>query len=122
MASHQKVDLVASDYYEKELKFQDKIDGLKNTNALADKFAAELNAESIVLHYPAALNGKKLIGEILLYRPSDANMDQKFSVLRNDKGTQVLPLKKTKRGYYKLQCTLEVEGKKYYYEEPVQIN
>jgi hypothetical protein len=122
MSVHQKVDLVSADYYEKELRFQGKIDGLKNTADLPAGFAFEVVANKIILHYPQALPWKRISGEICFYRPSDSQRDEKFKALPDTNNIQTFQLKNPKRGLYKLLCDLEADGKKYYYEESIQLN
>ncbi len=119
---HQKVDLVSADYYEKELLFQSKIDGMKNTSELTNGFSCETRSDSVMLHYPEALRHKKVSGEIVFYRPSDSGRDEKFNAAPDANGRQGFQLKHHKRGYYKLLCEVEADGKKYYYEEPIQLN
>jgi hypothetical protein len=122
MSWNLKTDLVSADYYEKEVKYQEKIDGMKNTQALGEGFSLEKTNGAFVLHYPSLLTGKKMKGEILFYRPSDSDKDERFKAESDAKGTQQLTLKTPTRGLYKIQCDIEVEGSHYYFEEPVQIN
>ncbi len=122
MAMHQKVDLVSVDYYEKELLFQDKINGMKNTLELKGAFSSETSAGSVTLHYPLALTGKAVSGEIFFYRPSDSKKDEKFNAAPDNTGTQRFQLRNYKRGLYKLLCEIEADGKKYYYEQSLQLN
>ncbi|MFI5148157.1 MAG: FixH family protein [Bacteroidia bacterium] len=122
LSSRQKADLVSADYYEKEVKYQEKINGIKNTAGLSGCFTSETKAGSVVLYYPSALAGKKIKGEILFYRPSDSERDEHFTADPDQRGSQQFILKHPLRGLYKLQCDIEVEGSKYYFEEPVQIN
>jgi hypothetical protein len=117
----QKSDLVATDYYEKEVKYQGTIDGIKNTAMLPVGFSTETTHNTIVFHYPSSFSGKKVKGEFLLYRPSDSEKDQKF-IASDTGGVQSLVLKNPLKGLYKLECDLEVDGAKYYFEEPIQIN
>jgi hypothetical protein len=122
MSVHQKVDLVSADYYEKEIRFQGKIDGLKNTSALAVGFTFEILSNKVILHYPISLPRKLISGEIYFYRPSDSAMDEKFTAKPDTNNIQMFQLKNPKRGLYKLLCDLEADGKKYYYEESIQLN
>jgi hypothetical protein len=121
-SARQKSDLVSTDYYEKEVKYQEKIDGMKNTSGLDGKFTFDVEAGTVTLRYPAALCGKKVKGEILFYRPSDSDKDEHFIPAPDKDGVQQLKLKSPQKGIYTLQCDMEVEGKKYYFEEPVQLN
>ncbi|MGZ4076494.1 MAG: FixH family protein, partial [Bacteroidia bacterium] len=77
MCMHQKDDLVSEDYYEKELVFQNKIDETNNANALNEKIKHFITDENMELKFPSVFKDKKVSGEILFFRPSDASKDFK---------------------------------------------
>ena len=59
------IDLVTTNYYEKELKYQDQIDKINNTNSLKENIKIEYNGNVILITYPAVQ--KDISGEISLY-------------------------------------------------------
>ena len=71
----QKVDLVAPDYYAKELKVESEIVKMKNEAALVEKPKVSLSNDQLLISFPAAFNDKKITGSVLVYKPSDANAD-----------------------------------------------
>ena len=71
----QKVDLVAPDYYAKELKFESEIVKMKNEAALVEKPKVALIDDQLHITFPAAFLGKNITGSVLVYKPSDANAD-----------------------------------------------
>jgi hypothetical protein len=64
------IDLVTKDYYETELKYQEQINKINNTNSLKEGLKLEYNGKSIIINYPA--DKSKISGEISFYKPSDA--------------------------------------------------
>jgi hypothetical protein len=81
-SSSQKMDLVTTDYYAKELKYQEKIDAMKNVHQLSDTVKYEMNEGKLTIVFPKDFAGKKITGDVLLYCPSDEDKDvtQNFSV------------------------------------------
>jgi hypothetical protein len=71
----QKVDLVAPDYYAKELKFESEIVKMKNEAALVEKPKVSLSNDQLLISFPSAFKDKKITGSVLVYKPSDANAD-----------------------------------------------
>ena len=68
------VDLVADDYYEQELKYQDEIDKKNRTNNLTEQIEIILEKENLKLTYPKLIAGN-ISGKINFYRPSDQKLD-----------------------------------------------
>ena len=71
----QKVDLVAPDYYARELNFESEIVKMKNEAALVEKPKVSLSNDQLLISFPAAFKDKKITGSVLVYKPSDANAD-----------------------------------------------
>ena len=66
-SSTQNTDLVTTDYYEKELKYQDKIDEIARTAALKAPVEYRLENNTLTIIFPKDFTGKKLVGEAVLY-------------------------------------------------------
>lgn len=98
-SSMQKTDLVTTDYYAKELKYQDKIDEMKRAGALSAEIKCEIKDTQLVIEFPKDFTGKKLEGEAVLYCPADESRDIKkgFSVLD---APVLLPVPSVKAGQY----------------------
>ena len=117
-SSIQKTDLVTTDYYAKELKYQDKIDEMKRVSALSAPVKYQLKDNKVIIDFPKDFNGKKLTGEALLYCPSDENRDirQTFSILDEPLKMKV-PV--TKSGLYQLQLSWQDGKTSYYFENKI---
>ena len=114
-----KVDLVSPDYYEQELKFQDKLNGLRNTDSLHLHFKTETDRHKISLVYPAQWKGQPVEGKILFYRPSDSALDLSFMASQGTQGQQVFASDRFRLGAYKMLCDFKVGGRKFCYEESI---
>lgn len=120
MAMHQNVDLVSKDYYEQELKFQDKIDKGNRTNALKEPLTWEIKHGSLLLKFPEQFKGKKISGSIYFFRPSDETMDKTIP-LSADTLQLNIPTNQLKKGLYKMQINWEANKEEYYNEGIIQI-
>ena len=120
-SSNQKMDLVTTDYYEKELKYQQKIDAMDKVSQLSDTVRYALKAGQLDIVFPKDFSGKTITGDLLLYCPSDEDRDvkQAFSVLDN---LVSVPVQSLKRMEYQIQLSWQVDGNTYYLEKKLLIN
>ena len=119
-SSTQKVDLVTIDYYAKELKYQERIDAVKRTQALSAPVTHEIIDQQIVFHFPKEFAAKKMSGSVLFYCPSDENKDleKKFFAAT---GNFSMPLSAVQKGAYELQVSWQAEGVAYYFEKKILL-
>lgn len=111
------IHLVTENYYEKEIKYQEQIE--------REKSAAQLNRE--VLLFDAASKvilldlpiGAK--GELQLFRPSDARLDQLLPLEIKDSGKTSISLNQLKPGYWRVKLTWIEDGVEYYEESKITI-
>jgi len=114
-------ELVDKDYYAQELKFQQRIDAMKNANGLANAINYSVNGHQVLVHYPAELVSGDFSGEIIFFRPSDASRDFKFLMQPGKDGRQILEGKALVHGLYKMQMNWQQNGKKYFIEGVIFI-
>lgn len=119
-SSTQKRDLVTSDYYAKELKYQERIDAENRTKALSSAVKYEIIDQQMVISFPKEFTGKAINGSILLYCPSDNNKDieQKFST---SAGTIAMPLPPANKGQHEVQVTWEANNIGYYFQNKLTL-
>ncbi len=113
------VDLVASNYYENELKYQDQINKINNSNSLKEPLKVEVTEGGLYLQYPK--EAADVTGEIAFYRPSDARGDFKLPVKPEVGGKQFVSTVSLKKGMWKVQVNWKSGGKDYFNEEKVMI-
>ena len=120
-SSSQKMDLVTTDYYAKELKYQQKIDAMNSVSQLSDTVKYKMNDGKLAIVFPKDFAGKKLTGSVVLYCPSDEDKDvkQDFSI----EDTPVfLTIPAGNKKEYDLQLTWQANGTNYYFEKRLLIN
>jgi len=114
------MDLVTTDYYAKELKYQDRIDETTRANELSAPLQYRVIDNQLTIAFPADFSGKALTGEAVLYCPSDEGSDkrQSFSV---ENSTVVIPLSDMRKGYYEIQVSWKSGGIAYYAEKKMAL-
>lgn len=100
----QDVNLVADDYYQQELVYEDQINRIKNTESLEIKPALVLKGNYVELTFPQELSPK---GTILFFRPSDAKMDRRISVALGVDNKQQIDFSKAEKGIVEGETDLE---------------
>ncbi len=119
-SSMQKTDLVTTDYYDKELKYQDKIDEMNRVAALSDSVGYVIKDNSLMIKFPKDFAGKKLVGEAVLYCPSDEQKDIKKQFSLQDESLQLLmPAASSK--IYELQLSWKDANVTYYFEKKIYL-
>lgn len=117
----QKVDLETDDYYDQELKFQQKIDRVRQTGALETQPTWEVQPGALLLRFPAQFDGKPVSGSICFFRPSDKALDTNVLLPVTTGGTQCISTRSLKKGVYKMQLSWHAGTAGYYNEGILQI-
>ena len=115
------VNLVADDYYEQELKYQNEIDKKERTNQLAEQVAIKLQNENLKISYPK-LFASNISGKINFYRPSDQKLDFALDIKTDTTGLQFVPIQKLAKGFWKIKVDWLYSGKEYLNEKNIVIN
>lgn len=119
-SSTQTTDLVTTDYYAKELKYQDKIDEIKRVSELTAPVECGLSDNALTIQFPKDFAGKQLAGEAVLYCPSDEKKDMKKIFSLKDETLQI-PIPAGNKGQYELHLTWQDGGVTYYFEKKIFI-
>ena len=111
------IHLVTENYYEKEIKYQEQIEREKSAAAL-DRVVLEFeeSTKTILLNLPV---GSK--GDLQLFRPSDARLDQKLPLEIKSPGKIAIPLENLRSGYWRVQLTWTENGVEYYEEKKINL-
>ncbi|GAB4376997.1 MAG: FixH family protein [Salibacteraceae bacterium] len=94
------VDLVATDYYARELNFQSTIDARANAAGLKDSLVIERKSDAIVFKLPVSIKEPRNV-VALFYRPANSALDRVFS-LPEGESQMVVPLKNLQTGKYEV--------------------
>jgi hypothetical protein len=111
------IHLVTENYYEKEIKYQDQIEREKSAAALdREVLVFDAQAKAMVLDLPIGAKGN-----LQLFRPSDARLDQELSLDITNEGKTTVPLEKLKSGYWRVQLTWTENGVEFYEEKKINL-
>jgi len=119
-AFRQNFDLVAEDYYSKELKFQSQMDKQQNQMNLQQPLVCKLVEENVVVEFPKQFEKELIKGSILFFCPSDAKRDITKSI-NAVSGIQTFSKGLFFRGMYRVQIDYSVAGVNYYQENTLII-
>ena len=119
-SSSEKVDLVTKDYYQKELKYEQKIDEAERAQSLSSPLQYEVNNNEISIRFPVEMSGKKITAQTLLYYAADETRDSVYN-LQTDSAKLVMILPKTDKGMYELKMNWKVDTTTYYSEHKLLI-
>lgn len=112
-ATQAKFELVSKDYYQDELRYQDKIDGAANA-ALEAPISIQVNDEIISIEFPDAQKNANITGEAWFYCSVDATKDKRFVLSVDSTGIQRIERKRLQKGDYQIKISYEINQKKYY--------
>ncbi|MFP5042627.1 FixH family protein [Parasediminibacterium sp. JCM 36343] len=115
-----KFELVSTEYYKDELVYQDRIDGVANSNKLDDLVATK-NTEGVLLSFPAQLKDKTIKGEAWFYCKTDATKDRKIPLAVNGNLQQSIPFAQLATASYQVKIAWVAGSTKYYCEKEINI-
>ncbi len=118
---NEKIDLVTPEYYAAELKYQEKIESIRRNSMLKDPVSIKTDSKNITVVFPGNPPGEQVTGNILLFRPSDKNMDKKYEINVKTGSSQNLPVADLQHGLYRVQINYSLLGNDYFTEKEVFI-
>lgn len=121
IAFHREVNLVADDYYPKELIHQEIINKKKNALELRTQIEIRQKPDSLIIVFPDEFQKLKISGDVNLYRPSDPSLDRNFKIPADSYLRKTFPIKGLKKGKYIVQIDWSANNKSYYQEENLLI-
>jgi len=120
-AMHVETELVSTEYYKDELKYQQVIDGTKTANGLSERVQITQQDESILVKMPPEMKNEKVSGNIWFYCASDEKKDKHVVIELNSEAVQQIDKKNFQPGNYTVKFDWENNNKHYYSEEPLTI-
>lgn len=113
----QDVNLVAPNYYEEEIAYQDQIDRISNFEALEVKPVITKKGDQIELSFPQEVANSVLDGEILFFRPSDRNQDIKAVLKLDGNQKMIFPVRQFSKGLWMTKLRWRSSGNIEYFTE-----
>lgn len=117
----QKQDLVAENYYEHEVRFQQQLDRAQRTQAQVPGTTVifDAQARNIRVELPGVPTGSS--GQIHLYRPSNAQLDQKLPLALDGAGLQKLDATALAPGLWKVRVEWKAHDQDFYIDQSVVV-
>ncbi len=108
--------LVTEEYYQDELKYQEKINAIKNAKKLPQNIRVIKSSEGLRVVFPKEMDATKIKGKISLYRPSNKKLDAEYPISLTN-ATQLIPSKKLVGGRWNLVVSWNYNSKNYLFKE-----
>ena len=121
-AAHQREDLVSENYYETEIRYQQQIDRMKQSQPFDSLpiVTYDDTRHSIVISLPEK-ESVGVTGQVHLYRPSDARLDRNVPLAPDQQGVQQLDAKPLAGGLWKVRVQWSAGGRDYFCDRSVVI-
>lgn len=114
-------ELVEKDYYKKELRYQEVIDGSNRANALSAAASLRQTDRGIILQFPQEMKNQAITGSVLFYCAYNQKQDKRFDLEVNPDGFQVFNSTQIVPGNYTVKIGWNSNGKDYYTEKPLTV-
>jgi hypothetical protein len=117
------VDLVRPDYYEQTLTYQDQIDRVERTQALALPITIATNSrlQMLEIQFPEFFAGQDVSGTISLFRPSDKDLDVELPLRLDADKRQMINTSKLQKGLWRIKVNSQAGGQEYFVEKDVVL-
>ena len=122
-AMQSSVDLVSTDYYQKELAYQQHINSLNRTALLAEEVQMTYLKDAYLLQIglPQSFQGTEAQGTLQFFRPSDGALDFTVPFKPDADLSQQFSLAKLQPGFWKARLTFSAGSDTYFKELEVNI-
>jgi hypothetical protein len=121
IALRQNDDLVENDYYQKSITYQQHIEKVHHSDALAEKIRFELSDGTLNLKFPNLLNDQEYSGEIHFYSPVEEKRDMTVKIKLDSSYTQIISLINLQKGRYQVKINWSAGKVDYYQEEEITV-
>ncbi|MBL7863516.1 MAG: FixH family protein [Cyclobacteriaceae bacterium] len=115
----QDIPLVAEDYYQQELMFQEQIDRMRNTSALPEKPIIGVIGTEVEIRFVRLSDISE--ARLELFRPSSKSMDRTFVLTPAEGGRIRMNVSNMASGMYRAKMRWSMDGKPYYLEQVIYL-
>lgn len=121
VAMKEDVGLIAKDYYELDIHYQDRVNKLQNSQKLSSdiEIAMAGDGKNIRIVFPEEIMSPS--GEIQFLRPSDADKDFKVPVKTTSGKVQEIPAEQLSKGLWRVSVDWTDNGVAYFKESYLMI-
>jgi len=112
--------LVAENYYEQELRYQDRIDATQRARDLGGELAMRAFNGGVRIDLPVAIHGRPVNGRLLLLRPNAPEADRTIVVAGAAEDSMVFATD-LRAGRYVAQLEWTMDGEHYYAQQDLIV-
>ena len=118
-----RMDLVTPDYYEQEIRYQQRLDQMNRTAALGAgaRVTFDAGTRALTVQLPEGHAAGQPSGRLHLYRPSAAGLDRELALAPDAAGRQVIPAPDLAGGSWRARLHWSAGGQEYFAEEALLI-
>jgi hypothetical protein len=117
----QNVDLVAEDYYQQELQYQNRIDQTDAAMKSGYSPAIVVNDNQVNIVFPDTVRSLGITGEVVFYRPNNKALDYTEKISLDNAGKMSIAKTKFASGMYQAKVMWKSADQDYYYESTIHI-
>ncbi|MFZ7115199.1 MAG: FixH family protein [Bacteroidota bacterium] len=120
--SQHEVDLVASNYYDLEIQYQNQINKMNNSAGLDQQVMISSTADQVVFQFPEKFKDSKLEGSITFFKPDNSSFDFQVPLQVNPDLSQTISSLDMASGRWNVKVSYKDGQKEYYTEEKINLN
>ncbi len=113
-------DLVAPDYYDQEITFQQQIDGRNRAKKIGNIILQPVDGK-LAITFPEGFDGNQASGTVQFYKPDNANLDKVFTLQVNAENQHLVDIEELIRGRWDIKVNASVNEEGYYWEESINL-
>jgi nitrogen fixation protein FixH len=117
VSSSQRVDLVADNYYEQELRYEDRLHEIRSAREFPLRW--QQREDQLDLDFSALTS--EIAGDISFYRPSDASKDVTMKLQLTSTRHQTISVKAWDKGLWRMKVSWHESEKRYYREMDIVL-
>ena len=121
IASTHRDHLVSDNYYEQELQFQARIDGLARAQGVGATIHYDAAGGRIEVRLPPTPTGQPLSGKLGLYRADDPKSDREFPFASKPSGIQMFDVSTFAAGPWLVRAAWQVDGQDFFLDQKIVI-
>lgn len=112
-------DLVASDYYEKEVRYQSQMENMHRAESASVRFDADRQLIQISLSREPLRS--PATGSVQLYRPSATGLDRQLKLETNPEGEQAIDARDLAPGLWKVRVSWTTDQRDYFIDRKIDV-
>ncbi len=115
-------DLVAEDYYQQEVNYQETIDAKKNGAELKNSIVVQQDENLLSIHFPEKIDFNGMVGTVHFYHPKYVKYDVEKPLILTNNNSQIFNKKELKKGNYTIKIKWQNNGESYQIEKAYYVS